>query len=159
MSRTRVPQARILYNFDRFVRSRVTEGTWCVEIWALSWVMEGSWRKVKYCQRYDNFSQNSDIPYIKGLFWVQRCTTAVDFMTNWSKQCWNIEILWWNSVPVTAPKARQQNENFVRRVMVTEGWWIDRNCTISGAMALIVVLLTNWYIIIIPSHFFILISI
>src|SRR5882762_430933 len=42
---------------------------------------------LSHTARYDNFSLNSDIPYIKGLFWVQRCTAAVDFTTNQPKRC------------------------------------------------------------------------
>jgi hypothetical protein len=42
---------------------------------------------LSHTARYDNFSLNSDIPYIMGLFWVQRRAAAVDFMTNQSKRC------------------------------------------------------------------------
>jgi hypothetical protein len=50
------------------------------------WIVLMKGQILSHTARYDNFSLNLDIPYIKGLFWVQRHTAAVDFMTNWSKQ-------------------------------------------------------------------------
>src|SRR5882762_7874202 len=80
--------ATVLYNFDQFVG----HGSQRVSDVPKYGRCHGSWRVTKgqilsNTARYDNFSLNSYIPYIKGLFWVQRRTATVDFMTNRPKRC------------------------------------------------------------------------
>jgi hypothetical protein len=46
-----------------------------------------------------------------------------NFAPNWVQ-------IWWNFTVATALQPRWRNKNFVRRVTMSHGWQIDRNCTV-----------------------------
>jgi len=120
--------------FKSIRQSRITEGTWCAEIWSLSRVTKGYWRKVRTVTTNQiwQFWPKIRFSASKWLILALAAYLRYEFDT---KQCQSIQLNsynWRNFDHVTASKAGWRKENFVRHVTVTKGCRFELNSTVDS---------------------------
>jgi len=128
--------------FKSIRQSRITEGTWRVEIWSLSWVTKGYWRKVWTVTVHQiwQFWLKIGFSASKWLILALAAYCRYEFST---KHYQNVQLNshnWWNFDHVTASKVWWWKENFVRRVTVMEGCRYDLNSTV-----LVTIYIIYWF--------------
>jgi len=115
-------------------QSRVTEGTWRAEIWLLSWVTMGYWRKVQTVTTNQIWQFWSKIEFSASK-WLILALAAYPHFESDTKQRQSVQLNrynWRNFDYVTCSKAGWRKENFVRHVTVTEGCRFELNSTVCS---------------------------